>query len=295
MLLKIRRFIRLHRALVQDGVLFLAGCIALFVGLIPAIQKSIVLVRDLQTLKADISRIQQKANMLNFLDQSELSVSAREVLAGVPADKSVTTLLSTIETVAQKNNMFISDMSIEGIAALATGSAKPVVKPEGTILTEEISLQGELIDLRNFLFECVRVRRLMRVKDMMLTSIPKSSMMTAKMKIEVFYLPLPQTIGKPSDVLEPFSQKELTLLDKISSYPIMFAMGADLLSPGATQEVFERPTVPVVSDPFSSPRRILTPTPVRELTPSPTPVLVPRISPSPISSPSSSLTPLPTQ
>ena len=276
MKLKIQRIIRFHKTLVVYSALLIAGLICLFVGLIPAIGKSIALIKDLRTMQEEIAGIQKKASMLQSVDLLELEQTARDVLAGVPPDKSVSTLLSTIEAVATKYNLYISDMSIEGIASLAKDSAKPVTKPEGNILTEGISLQGELIQLRNFLTECVRVRRLMRVKDMVITSMPKSNLITAKLTIEVFYLPLPQTIGKISDALDPFSQKELATIEKIKSYPIMYDSEIMPISPQETPALGDIPTEPAVADPFSAPS---IETVVPTSSPTPSPLLSPTASP----------------
>jgi|GEM_PF-3465717 len=254
MKLNIRRIIRLHKTLVIYSVLLIAGLICLFVGLIPAVQKSITLVQDLRTMEEDIVRIQKKVNIFHSLDQADLEQNAKETVAAIPADKSVDTLLSTIEAVATKNNLFISDMSIEGITFLTTGLEKQAVKPEEYSLTETITLQGELIQLRNFLSECVQVRRLMRVKDIKLTSMLNSNFFTVKLSIEVYYLPFPLSIGKPSDPLEVFSQKELATLEKIKSYPIMYAFDMQSISPQEAPVLGDVPTVPVVLDPFFSPK-----------------------------------------
>ena len=273
---KISRLLRFRKTLVAYSTLLIACLICFFVGLVPAISKSVIMIKDLRTMQEEISGIQKKASMLQSVDLLELEQTARDVLAGVPPDKSVSTLLSTIEAVATKYNLYISDMSIEGIASLAKDSAKPVTKPEGNSLTEGISLQGELIQLRNFLIECVRVRRLLRVKDMVITAIPKSNLITAKLTIEVFYLPLPQTIGKISDALEPFSQEELATIEKIKSYPIMYDSEIMPISPQETPALGDIPTEPAVADPFSAPS---TETVLPTSSPTPRPLLSPTASP----------------
>lgn len=222
MILKIRRFIRMNTSLVVYSVLLFLGVIALFVGLLPALQESYTLIRDLQTLQDEINRIQQKVTMLSSLNQEEVDRRSQDVLLAVPTDKSVSTLLSSVEAVASKNDLSIADLSIETIGSLATGSGKQQTKPEGNTLTETVSLQGSLTQLRNFLSDVVKVRRLMTVKNMTLTAVPKSSLMTAQLSIEVYYQPFPATIGKATDPIEPFSQKEMSTLDTIASYPVVF-------------------------------------------------------------------------
>jgi len=278
MKLKIRRFIRLHKHLALYGAVFIVTLIALIVGLIPAISKSVKLVSDLRTMQDDINRIQTKVSMLQNLNQQELEKYASDMLAAVPADRSLTTLLSTIDSLAVKHNLFISDMSIEGVTSLASRSGAVAIKAEGNSLIETISLQGELLNLRNFLSDCIRVRRLMRVKDLVLTSMPKSNLITAKLTVEVFYLPFPQTIGKISDVIEPFSQKEMTTLATIQSFPMLFSMGSGASVQSITPVKTILPTAPSVVDPFAPirPRAIISPTPMTTLLPSVSPI---RLSP----------------
>lgn len=285
---KIRRFVRLHTQFVLYSAMLLIGSIGIIFVLIPAIQNSIALARDLQTLTVETSHIQQKVTSLSALDDQILQQTAQDVLSAVPAERSVSTLLSTVEAVAVKNGLSIADLSIEGIASLATGSARPATKIEGNSLLETISLQGELTQVRNFLADCVKVRRLMRIKTISLNSLPRTTLVTVKLTIEMFYTPLPLSIGKPSDPLEPFSQKELATLTQLGTYPVVYATSAQLPL-GGSSVVGVEPATPAVIDPFYSSSRYL---PVLNvpitLTPTPplarsgaTPTVSPRSTPSP--------------
>jgi len=268
--LKIRRLFRLHKMLVLYSVLIMISILFFFVGLLPAVRKSIAMVQELRVTKEEISRIQKKANLLSSLDQSELQKNAETLLWAVPSERSVPTLLSTIEGLAAKHDIFISEMMIEGISSLASNSGRLAVKPEGNIITETLSLQGDLVQLRNFLFESTRVRRLMRIKDLTLSSLPKTNRIMAQLVIEMFYLPLPVSIGKPSDPLEPFSQRELETLGKIASFPIVYASGGAPVFTNSAPVQGNVPTEPSVLDPFAPPKRVITPVP--SLTPRPTPL-----------------------
>jgi len=279
MILKIRRFIRMNTSLVVYSVLLLMGVIALFVGLVPAVQNGITLIRDLQTLQDEMKRIGKKVTMLSALNQGEVERRSEDVLLAVPTDKSVSTLLSSVEAVAFKNGLSISDMSIEAIGSLATDSGIQQTKPEGNTITETVSLRGTLIQLREFLSEVVRVRRLMTIKNMALTAIPKSTQITAQLSIEVYYQPLPATIGKASDPFEPFSQKEIDTLDKVASYPLAFTTETQPLSPQKPSPVGREPTTPTVADPFTN----------SEIKIIPSPTQLPTVS----STPSSTLSPTP--
>jgi len=273
----IRRFIRLHQTLVLYLSLLCVGFLSLFIGLVPAILKSVALVQNVWTLKTENGQLQKKVATLNSLSETDLEKDAEDIFSAIPNDKSISTLLSTIEILSVKHGLYISAMDIEGIGGLASGSAKTALKSEGSILTETLSLQGELNHLRDFLDECVRVRRLMRVSDMVITSMPRSSMVTAKLVIEVFYLPLPTTIGKPGNPLESLSQKELTILEKLRTYPIIYNR-----SIGTGESQGAAPVVPAVSDPFAKAalkKELLSPSPL----PSEAPVRVtPFASPSAI-------------
>jgi len=274
MIPKIRRFIRMNTSLVVYSVLLLMGVIGLFVGLVPAVQNGITLIRDLQSLQDEMNSIQKKVTMLSSLNQEELERRSEDVLSAVPTDKSVSTLLSSVEAVALKNGLMISDMSIEAIGSLATGSAIQQTKPEGNTMTETVSLQGTLIQLRNFLSEVVRIRRFMTIENMGLTALPKSNLMSALLSIEVYYQSLPITIGKASDPIELFSQKEIDTLEKVALYPIVFATEMQPLSSQKTSTVGEEPTTFSVLDPFTDSeikiRPSPTPLPTLSTTPSPT-------------------------
>jgi len=262
---KLKRFVRLNRLLAMYIGLFIVGLLGLFIGVIPSIQKSISLVSELRLLQTEIERMQQKASMLASLDQTSLETTAQDVLAAVPTDKSINTLMSTVEAIAVKNGLSIADLSIEGIGTLATGSAKVAAKPEGNVVSETIVLQGDLLPLRNFLADSVRVRRLLRIKRLELTAVPKSTAMNMKLIIEVFYAPLPSSISKVSDIIDPFSSKELATIQKLNTYPIVYPMQQSLPSLVGTPVTRDAPTVPVLTDPFSKPgsqiKPIVTPKP----------------------------------
>ena len=279
MILKIRRFIRMNTSLVVYSVLLFLGVIALFVGLVPALQKSYTLIRDLQTLQDEMNGIQKKVTMLSALNQGEVERRSEDVLLAVPTDKSVSTLLSSVEAVAFKNGLSISDMSIEAIGSLATDSGIQQTKPEGNTITETVSLRGTLIQLREFLSEVVRVRRLMTIKNMALTAIPKSMLMTAQLSVEVYYQPFPTTIGKATDPIEPFSQKEINTLDKVASYPVMFTAETPSLTSQEIPLVGEEPTTFSVLDPFFSASTQTTFIPTSTPTPSLLPLSSPTASP----------------
>jgi Tfp pilus assembly protein PilO len=288
---KLKRFIRLNKLLAIYIGLFVIGLIALFIGIIPSIQKSIALVSELRSLQTEISRMQQKASMLSSFDQTSLETTVQDVLAAVPTDKSIHTLMSTVEAIALKNGLSIADLSIEGIGTLATGSAKVAAKPEGNVMSETIVLQGDLVPLRNFLADSVQVRRLLRIKRMELTAVPKSTAMNMKLVIEVFYSPLPTSISKVSDSIEPFSAKELATIQKLSSYPIVYQMTQPVQSLVGASGVREAPNVPVLTDPFSKPGSQTIP--VVTVKPSPTMTVSPSVKPTISITPTARLTPSP--
>jgi len=303
MILKIKRFIRLNTSLVLYSCVLLIALVGLFVGLIPSVQKTIVLIQDIQTLNDEVTRMQTKLTMLTSLDQSALEQNSMDVLSAVPTDKSVETLLSTVEAVASKHDLVISDLSVEGIGNIASGSGRQLTKPEGNVLTEMITVEGELLQIRNFLADCVKVRRLLRVRGLELSAIPQVLRLTARLSIEVFYAALPTTLGKASDSLAPFSQQELDILEKIRSYPIMFPTNIGDTSPQSSLTVGVELTTPVLSDPFFPKKTQMitaTPSATPKLSPMPTQLTLPSVSsvsatpkkiPSPTIKPSPSPTP----
>ena len=109
-------------------------------------------------------------------------------------------------------------------------------------------------------------------------SVSTSTQLSARLTIDVFYANLPATLGKASDPLEPFSQKELSTLDTIRSYPIAYAPGLGVSSQPSSVVGVE-PTTPVVLDPFFPQAKAVTPTRI----PTPLPTIIRE--PSPLSSP----------
>jgi len=276
MMRHIRRFVRLNKSLVTYAALVCIGLIGLFIGLIPSAQKCLVLAKDMQSLNREIVQIQKKVNVLSSLDQLSLEKSAQVVIAAVPINKSIPTFLSTIESIALKNGLYISDMDIAGSTSLATGSGLRQTKQNENTISAEVVLQGELESVRSFLLECIQVLRLLRVKNLSLSALPRSTFMNVKLEVESFYLSLPVSIGKPLDPLETFSEKELATLEKIASYPIAYTFIPQSVSSSQPTVPVEVPTIPVITDPFAISEKTLIRVPIRNVTPSPVEILIPQ-------------------
>lgn len=244
----IQRFIKMHRSLSVYGVLLLLGIIGVVIGLVPAGKNVFALITQVKTLETDISNFRTKIVILSSYEDSVFENMVHDVLAAIPQDKSVNTLLSTIEVTAAKNGLAVSSFSVAALGSIATQSGsldKPDSKLGVNILPASFVVEGDISGLRDFLNDIIKIRRLIRVKSMDLMFQNKTTVIQAKVTVDAFYKTLPQTIGKVSDSVESLSQKEQDLLTKIISYPIVYE--APIIFDTVNTSL---PANPVNADPF---------------------------------------------
>lgn len=245
----LRRFLRLHRAIAVYAVVSIVAIIGILFGIIPALGQVTTLMGETNALTGDITKLKEKVQLLNSYDMGFLEQSYADIQAALPEDKSIDTLISTIENTAGKQGLTIDSFNLEKIGSIATGSAAPVpvqTKDGSSVVRANIAVTGDLTGIRNFLDELVKVRRLVRVRDASLSFLKTKQAMSADIDLDVFYQPLPTTLGKASESIEALSQKQIDTLGTITSYPVAYQVTS-----GTAPVVGTEPKNPSMVNPFN--------------------------------------------
>lgn len=203
------------------ALLALASIGGILLGIVPLTQKTITLWQTVRTLSSDAELLRKKSEILLVLNEDELRQSVLTLASAVPPDKSLPSILTTIDTVSGQANIAISDVALTKPGSLATESAKKLTKDEtiigSNLLPFSVNGRGTFDEVKSFLSSVVVVRRLFRLRSMTLTM--GSSITDAHVELDAFYLPYPTTVGSVSSIsnLTDAEQKTIT---SVSSLPL---------------------------------------------------------------------------
>lgn len=218
----LQRFLRIYQGFVVSGAIVLFGVVALLFAVIPGIRTTVALYDDLGELEGQIKNLSAKLSFLESLREEELRGQVAELLAAVPEEKSVPTILGTIEGLAQQTVVTIDDMSLTSPGSLATGSAARQSAAEKKIgasgLPFSLNASGTYEAVRDFVGKINAVRRLFDV-----TSFDVSTSGTGETKLRLsltaFYQPLPSSIGSVESPVARLSEKDRATLENVLQFP----------------------------------------------------------------------------
>lgn len=245
----IRRFIRQYQSFVISGAVILFSFVALFVGLIPGVQKTIQLVSETQSLRKVVATLTEKERILSELDITMLTQYATAAISAVPADKSLGSLFSTVDALTARENVTVSGISLGSVGSVASDSAKKLSLDEQkigvNIIPFSIIIEGSIDRVRNVVDEAVKIRRFFRVRSFDLGFDTKTGVTKSTLSMDAYYVPDPKQIGKVTDALTTLTPDEIDILDKVSAFPLLTQES----SMGTESAVIQ--IVPVTTDPFS--------------------------------------------
>lgn len=244
----IRRFLRQYQSFVISIAVILFSVIALFVGLIPGVQKTADLISETTALRKSVATLTEKQRILSELDITLLTGYAKDAIAAVPADKSLGSLFSTVDALTAKESVTVTAVSLGTVGSVATESAKKLSTDEQkigvNIIPFSIIIEGPIDRVRNVVDQAVKIRRFFRVRSFDLTFDTKTSVTRSTLSMDAYYVPDPKTLSKVTDALTTLTAEEIEILDKVSAFPLLTQE-----SPVSDIPVVQ--TQPVTVDPFA--------------------------------------------
>jgi hypothetical protein len=196
-------------------------------GIVPGIKYIQEMFTTIRTVNTENTALKKKINVLVQFDPDTLSQYMTTLLSAVPADKAIASILTTIETVAIKNNVSVLDLTVVNPGSISTDAASmKVSNPKLGSNTIQIttSVDGSSDAVQAFITEIRKVRRLMRIATLTQTFTVSTASPSAKtnLMVEAFYAPLPQTLGSVETEVKPFSANEEQLISTIGNYPMEY-------------------------------------------------------------------------
>ncbi len=245
----IRRFLRQYQSYVISIVIILFCIVALFVGLLPGVKKTVQLVSETQTLRKTVATLTEKQRILNELDMTTLMNYSQNAIAAVPADKSLGSLFSTVDALTAKESVTVTAVSLGNVGSVASDSATKLSLDEQKIgvhiIPFSIIVEGPIDRVRNVVDQAVKIRRFFRVRSFDLIFDMKSGVTKSTLSMDAYYVPDPKTLNKVTDALTTLTNDEMEILDTVSAFPLLTPESTNVSENAVIQ------SVPVTLDPFS--------------------------------------------
>lgn len=224
--------------IVSIGILIVCG-LGVLLGVVPLIQKTIELNTQNHSLSAEVDLLNNKVSVLQSIDENAMRSDLQTLLSAVPSDKSLGTLLGTLDGLTGKTGVSSGDFSLPKLGSLATESAKRLSADEqavgSNILPFTISLTGTLDQMRGFLATSISVRRLFRVRtfdvSFLKSGTESGTMVSANVAMDTFYSPLPSAIGSVREPLTALTSDDSDLIAKVNAMQLLVTTAATLPPP----------------------------------------------------------------
>lgn len=219
-----RKTIRTYQGFILPTLIYAASALVIYYGIIPGIKAVQRYYDESNRLAKDVVAIKKHVNVLQALDDDVLQRQVDILVAAVPTDKSLGTVLSTIDTAASQVGATLIGLIIKAPGSIATGSALPAAKvdpklSQNTILSE-INVNGTPEQINQFLDTLVKIRRLVRVSQANI-SYGEENVVKTTLTVEGFYSILPEVLSKPTDEIVLLTAKQEDLIARLEAYPVI--------------------------------------------------------------------------
>jgi len=212
-------FKKYQKILVHSAIILVS--IILFVGVIlPTAVKIKGLLAEIVDSRNTLEAAQAKLTTLQGLDENALKSNLATLLAAIPQDKAIPSLITTVDNLAAQTGVSLGNLSFTGGEMATESSKKSPAKEKGSgiqALRFNLALAGDLPGIINFLTTSTRVRRLLKINTFSL-SLEFTAGSRAVMNAETFYAPIAGG-QKAAAKLSILTGEEETLLSKLGNYP----------------------------------------------------------------------------
>lgn len=251
--MQLNKLFRQYRELIISIGVILVSILGFVLGVVPLVKKTMVLNTEYRTLSQEVDVLREKASVLQSIDEGTMKTDLQALLFAVPSDKSISSLLGTIDSLTAKTGVTPGTVSLAKLGSLATASAQRLNVEEKTvgsnIVPFTMSISGTLDQTRTFLATSVSVRRVFRIRSFDVSfmktdtvSTASATMVSTHLSMDAFYSPLPTSIGSVSQPLTPLTGADTDLIEKVVRIPLLVPPSIPLPPPSAG---------PAKLDPFS--------------------------------------------
>lgn len=205
-----------------SGTIILFGVVAFFLAVLPGIRATRDLYGNLKDVQKEVQALSGKFTFLQGLSEDDLRDRLLTMLRAVPQEKSIPTIFSSADGLANKSGVSIIDMNLTGMGSLATGAAVRQSAAEKKIgassLAFTMNATGSYDQIRSFVSEINKVRRIFDVTSFDLT-IGRDGVTQVRLSLAAFHQPIPTKVGSIQSAVIAMTAKEEEVFMKVSQYP----------------------------------------------------------------------------
>lgn len=212
----------MYQGFVISGALLLFSAVAFFTAVLPGIRSTLSVYENLKQIEKEIQSLSGKRSFLESLSEDNLRGQLAVLLSVVPEGKTMPSLFTTVEGLANTSGVSLTDMTIANPGSLATGAATRVSAGEKKIgastLPFSIAISGTYDQIRAFVSQVNKARRLFDVTGFDL-SITNAGVTQVRLTLSAFFQTLPTKVGSVQAPIVALSPKEEELLGVLGEYP----------------------------------------------------------------------------
>lgn len=183
---------------------------------------------ELKETKSRFEALNTKLAFLQEQDELVLKSDYDFLLQVLPETKEPFFGLGALEWLANEASLRV-DQAAFTPGEISTESAKPKKNQDYLVLSYNISVSGNLNELKDFLAQLDRLAP-MASTDEVSFEFRGSNELTTTLEIQTYSAYLPTKIGRPSDPIEGLSQNEKSLLEELREEVIVPTFDPDVLT-----------------------------------------------------------------
>lgn len=208
-------------------------------AVIPGIRGTVNLYTSLRQIEKETKTLMEKRSFLEALNEDVLREQLLGLLSVVPQDKSVSTIMSTVDGLVNQSGVQRADLSILKAGSLATGSAVRQSSTDKKIgantLPFSLSVSGSYDQIRAFVGSMNKVRRLFDVTNFDF-SLDEAGMARVSVILTAYYQPLPTKVGSVGSPVSALTKKEEDILEKVIAFPDVSQLSAEPMTAVLSQD-----------------------------------------------------------
>ena len=222
----IRKLVRPYQTILISVAMILSSLAGLLLGVFPLLQKTLAMEKETRAAVSEVSVLRAKQTLMDSMDGETLRADVLTLTSAVPADKSLSTLFGGVDAAAAVSGVAVTDLTLAKPGSLATESAKKLNAAEkevgANILPFTLAIAGTHDQIRAFLETISSIRRFFRVRSVE-ESFEQPDTVEAHVSLDVFYAPMPTTIGSVGAPISALTEKETELIGRVAALQLIAA------------------------------------------------------------------------
>lgn len=213
-------------------ILVMAASLVLIVVVILPQTLRLISNNKIQTqLKIQFDNLDVKASTLEEINQEELDRNVNFTLSAFPDHKDFGNIIGILQNLISLNGFIILNFEIS-----ESGDSSVKI---GDSYTVRVEVLGEREELSSLLNDIETSPRLMKIKNIDVTSGRASDTINSTIAINVFYQPLPKSVGAIDAPLPTLNEKDQEIIGKLEGNKLLPKIDEGLFIPQGKSNPFE--------------------------------------------------------